>query len=88
VRVERIPTPADCVDGFFEAYWNRPEPMLDPTVRPSQSIWALVGPEVEARVVERLAADLESGKWDEQHGHLRELPEHEGALRLVISEPA
>jgi SAM-dependent methyltransferase len=23
-RVERVPTPADCTDGFFEAFWNRP----------------------------------------------------------------
>ncbi len=88
VRVERIPTPADCADGFFEAYWNRPEPLLDPAVRASQSIWALVGPEAEARIIERLAADLESGKWDEEHGHLRGMPEYDGALRLVISEPA
>jgi ubiquinone/menaquinone biosynthesis C-methylase UbiE len=88
VRVERIPTPADCVDGFFEAYWNRPEPLLDPTVRASQSIWQLVEPEVEERIFTRLAADLESGRWDEEHGHLRELPEYEGALRLLISEPA
>ena len=29
-RVERIPTPADCADGFFEAFWNRPERLLDP----------------------------------------------------------
>jgi len=72
VRIESIPTFADCTDCFFEAYWNRPEVLLDPTVRASQSIWQLV----EERIIARLAADLESGKWDEEHG----------ALRLVISE--
>jgi SAM-dependent methyltransferase len=87
VRIERIPTPADCTDGFFEAYWNRPERILDPAVRASQSIWELVGPEVEAEIVERLAADLASGKWDEEHGALREQESYEGSLRLVISEP-
>jgi hypothetical protein len=25
VRVERVPTPGGCVDGFFEAFWRRPE---------------------------------------------------------------
>ena len=35
-RIERVPTPADCADGFFEAYWNRPEALLDPEVRASQ----------------------------------------------------
>lgn len=86
-RVESIPTPADCTDGFFEAYWNRPEALLDPTVRASQSIWQLLGPGVEGRIVDRLAADLESGKWDEEHGALRGQDSYEGALRLVISEP-
>jgi SAM-dependent methyltransferase len=88
VRVERIRTPADCVDGFFEAFWNRPEPLLDPTVRASQSIWQLLGPGVEERIFERLGADLASGKWDEENGALREQESYEGSLRLVISEPA
>jgi ubiquinone/menaquinone biosynthesis C-methylase UbiE len=88
VRIERIPTPADCADGFFEAYWNRPEPMLDPTIRASQSIWQLIGPAAEARIFDRLAADLNSGKWDEENAALRERDSYEGSLRLVISEPA
>ena len=87
-RIESIPTPADCTDGFFEAFWNRPEAILDPTVRSSQSIWQLVEPGVEEEIVARLAADLESGKWDEEHGALREQGSYEGSLRLVISEPA
>jgi ubiquinone/menaquinone biosynthesis C-methylase UbiE len=87
VRIERMPTPADCTDGFFEAYWNRPEPLLDPTVRASQSIWELLEPGAEERIFDRLAADLESGKWDAEHGALRELSSYEGSLRLVISEP-
>lgn len=86
-RVERIPTPADCSDGFFEAYWNRPEALLDPEVRASQSLWALLEPGVEERIVERLAAALESGAWDEAHGHLREQASFDGSLRLVVSEP-
>jgi SAM-dependent methyltransferase len=88
VRVETIPTPADCIDGFFEAFWNRPEPLLDPTVRTSQSIWQLLDPCVEERIFERLARDLESGRWDEENGELRGQTGYEGSLRLVISEPA
>lgn len=87
VRIERMPTPADCTDGFFEAYWNRPEPLLDPTVRASQSIWELLEPGVEEQIFERLGADLASGKWDAEHGALRNTPSYEGSLRLVISEP-
>ncbi len=84
-RVERIPTPGDCTDGFFEAYWRRPEVLLDPSVRSAQSVWALLEPGVEERVVERLAAALRSGAWDAEHGHLREQDSLDGALRLVVS---
>jgi SAM-dependent methyltransferase len=86
-RVERIPTPADCADGFFEAFWNRPEALLDPGIRASQSMWALLDPGVEEQMVSRLAAALESGAWDAEHGHLRDRQSVEGALRLVVSEP-
>lgn len=84
-RIERFPTPADCTDGFFEAFWNRPEQLLDPAVRGAQSMWALLPPGVEERIVERLDIALESGAWDAEHGHLREMEEYDGALRLVIS---
>ncbi|MFL5845312.1 MAG: class I SAM-dependent methyltransferase [Solirubrobacteraceae bacterium] len=87
-RIETIPTPADCADGFFEAYWNRPEALLDPEIRASQSMWALLDDGVEQRIVERLRGALESGAWDAEHGHLREQDAFDGALRLVISEPA
>ena len=85
-RVERIATPGDCVDGFFEAFWRRPEALLDPAVRGAQSMWALLEPGVEQRIVERLASALESGAWDAEHGYLRGQDSFDGALRLVISE--
>jgi ubiquinone/menaquinone biosynthesis C-methylase UbiE len=87
LRIERLPTPADCKDGFFEAYWRRPEALLDPAVRASQSMWALLPGGLEQAIVERLEADLASGSWDAQHGYLRALDSYDGALRLVISEP-
>jgi SAM-dependent methyltransferase len=87
-RVEQIETPGDCTDGFFEAFWRRPEGLLDPAVRSAQSMWALLEPDVEQRIVGRLAAALESGAWDAEHGHLRQQDNFQGALRLVISEPS
>jgi SAM-dependent methyltransferase len=86
-RIESIPTPADCADGFFEAFWNRPEALLDPSIRASQSIWPLLDPGGEERIVARLRAALESGAWDAEHGHLRAMDSYDGALRLVVSEP-
>jgi SAM-dependent methyltransferase len=86
VRVEQLPTPGDCVDGFFEAFWRRPEALLDPAVRAAQSMWALLDPGIEQAIVTRLADALESGVWDDEHGYLREQDSFQGALRLVISE--
>jgi SAM-dependent methyltransferase len=86
-RMERIPTPGDCSDGFFEAFWRRPEELLDSAVRGAQSMWTLLEPSVEQRIVERLATALDSGAWDAEHGYLREQENFHGALRLVISEP-
>jgi SAM-dependent methyltransferase len=88
VRVERIPTPGDCTDGFFEAFWRRPEALLDPEVRGAQSMWPLLAPGVEQRIVDRLATALHSGAWDAEHGHLRGQESFDGSLRLVVSEAA
>jgi ubiquinone/menaquinone biosynthesis C-methylase UbiE len=85
-RVERIPTPGDCMDGFFEAFWRRPEMLLDPDVRSAQSMWALLEPGEEQRIIDRLSGALDSGEWDAAHGHLRAQESLDGALRLVISE--
>ena len=43
---------------------------------------------VSELMVKRLARALESGAWEAEHGHLREQHELDGALRLVVSEPA
>jgi SAM-dependent methyltransferase len=85
-RVERIPTPGDCEDGFFEAFWRRPEALLDSSVRASQSMWALLPPGVEKRIVKRLEVALHSGAWEREHGHLRTQDSFDGSLRLVVSE--
>jgi hypothetical protein len=80
-----IPIPADCTDGFGEAFFGRPERMLDPAVRAAQSAWSFVGRDAEERFAERLGVDLASGRWDERHGHLRTLAAYEGSLRLVVA---
>jgi SAM-dependent methyltransferase len=87
VRVEEVPVALDCVDGFAEAYYGRPERFLDPAVRRSQSAWSFVPEAEHERAVERLRADLASGAWDERHGHLRTQPEFAGSLRLVVGTP-
>ncbi|HVE91227.1 MAG TPA: methyltransferase domain-containing protein, partial [Actinomycetota bacterium] len=52
--VSVVPIPADCVDGFTEAFYARPERLLDPEVRGGQSAWGFVAEEAQARFVSRL----------------------------------
>jgi SAM-dependent methyltransferase len=85
--VRSVPVPADCTDGFTEAYFARPERFLDDRVRRSQSAWAFVEPDAERRAVDRLRADLASGAWDARHRALRTQAELDGSLRLVVGAP-
>lgn len=86
VRIEEVPIPIDCTDGFTEAYYARPERMTDPRVRAAQSVWKFIAPGVEARFEQHLKADLASGAWDKKYAHFRTMPVFHGALRLVVGE--
>jgi hypothetical protein len=84
-RVETLPVPHDCIDGFMAAYWRRPERYLDPTVRANISGLALLAPADIEPGMARLAADIESGAWHERYGHLLALDEYDAGYRLVIA---
>ena len=87
VEVQPVPIPLACTDGFGEAWYGRPEALLDPGVRLAMSAWSFVEPAIVEAGLDRLRADLESGAWDARHGHLRTQPEFDGALRLVVGRP-
>ncbi len=84
--VEPVPIPSGCADGFFFALWDRPEMHLDPGVRRASSVWHVIPDEEIERGLAKLKADLESGRWDERYGHLREAAELDMGLRLVSAE--
>jgi hypothetical protein len=86
-EVRPVPVPIDCVDGFTEAYYARPEAFLDERVRAGQSAWGFVEPAAIERGIGRLRAELESGEWDRRHGALRTQPTFTGSLRLLIGRP-
>ncbi len=83
-----VPVARDCLDGFTEAYFARPEAFLDEATRRSQSAWGFVDTAVEERFVEQLRIDLASGAWDARYGDLRNQDVFEGALRLVVHRRA
>lgn len=84
-RAEPVPIPWDCVDGFLEAYWRRPEAYLDEDVRQGMSVWAAVGPEVEQRAVRSLRDDLASGRWADRNRELLDLEVADLGLRLLVA---
>ncbi len=85
-RVEAVPVPRLCEDGFFCALWDRPEMHLDPDVRRASSVWHLMPSEEVEQGLASLRDDLESGRWEERHGHLRSAPELDVGVRLICAE--
>ncbi|HEY4345129.1 MAG TPA: methyltransferase domain-containing protein [Parvibaculum sp.] len=86
-EVHAVPIPIDCVDGFCEAFYARPERLLDPQVRAAQSAWGFVEEGIKAGFVCTLSGDIESGAWDARYGAWRQKPSFDGSLRLIIGWP-
>jgi hypothetical protein len=86
IRISPVPIPFDCSDGFNEAYFGRPDILLDPGARLSCSAWSFVSQDVARRYVDHLASDLLDGTWDRKYGHLRTQREFSGSLYLVVSD--
>jgi SAM-dependent methyltransferase len=86
VRIEPLPLPRDCVDGFGEAYWARPEAYLDPELRAGMSCFQRLEKADLEEGLERLEADLRSGAWDARHSHLRRIDELDCGHRLIVAE--
>lgn len=72
--------PHDCADGFFGAYWRRPEAYLDPIVRRSISVFAKIDAEAG---LSKLAQDLAAGAWRERNADLLALEALDVGYRLL-----
>lgn len=79
-----VPIPLDCSDGFNEAYYGRPEMLLDPGARLACSAWSFVDPVVVQRFEAALRSDLATGAWDRRYGALRTQPFFDGSLKLIV----
>lgn len=85
-KVETIPISRDTPDWMFGSFWAHPERVLDPIARASTSGFSRQPKKVIDRVVANISRDLESGKWDEKYGHLRELVEYDAGLRIITAD--
>jgi hypothetical protein len=84
VKVEPIPIPNDCTDGFLCAYWARPEAYLNASVRSAISTFARM-PEPTSSL-SRLADDLRTGRWHDRYGECLAHQSKDYGYRLVIAE--
>jgi SAM-dependent methyltransferase len=81
-----VPIPLHCRDGFNEAYYGRPEQLLQAPARLACSAWSFVSAAVADGYVSHLRDDLAVGHWDRKYGHLRTQPQFDGSLRLIDSQ--
>jgi SAM-dependent methyltransferase len=86
--IEPVPIPCDCRDGFYHAFWRRPEAYLDERARAGISVFARLDERETAEMVRRLRADLRSGAWEERNADLLGLTELDLGYRLLVAELA
>ncbi|MGH2886952.1 MAG: hypothetical protein ACRDPA_30385, partial [Solirubrobacteraceae bacterium] len=83
-----VAVPHDCTDGFYGAFWRRPDAYLDPDVRAGISVFAQVPSAATDRTIDALGVDLETGRWHQRHRALLELSELHLGYYVIVAEPA
>lgn len=86
IRLEPVPIPKDCRNGFYAAYWSRPHADLDPQVRAGISVFSAVDPAQVEQSLARLRRDLETGELHRRNARLLDLEELDLGGRLVVAE--
>jgi hypothetical protein len=87
IAMTAVSIPLRCKDGFNEAYYGRPEKLLEEGARLACSAWSFVDQTISRAYVQHLWRELEDGAWDSKYGHLRTQPQYDGSLRLIVSQP-
>jgi SAM-dependent methyltransferase len=86
VRVDPVPIPNDCRDGFYGAFWRRPAAYLEGRVRHATSVFARLDRDEVKDGVACLGDDLRSGRWDARHADLLELDQLDLGMYVVAAE--
>ena len=82
-----VPVPHDCMDGFYGAYWRRPEAYLHRDVRAGISVFSQLSSGAVDRAIDALSADLETGRWQERHRELLTMDELHLGYYVITAEP-
>lgn len=86
VQIRPWPIPHDCRDGFYGAYWRRPQAYLDAHVRAGISAFGLLHPDDVSAGLARLAQDLDSGVWQARHADLLRADELDLGYFVAVAE--
>jgi SAM-dependent methyltransferase len=81
--ITAVRVPHDCADGFGAAFWRRPYAYLDPAVRAGMSLFTQTAQAMVQAGLARLAADVQSGRWQREHAGLLELADLDLGYRLI-----
>jgi len=84
LEVTPLNIPHNCIDGFFAAFWRRPEAYLQPQVRQGMSPFASF-PDIANRL-ERLRLDLTSGAWAKRNSELLAQNHFDAGYRLICGK--
>ncbi|MEM7112132.1 MAG: class I SAM-dependent methyltransferase [Chloroflexota bacterium] len=84
VEIRPLQIPANCEDGFFAAFWRRPEAYLLSEVQQATSALAkldnlMVG-------MQKLEADLASGAWAKRNQDMLALDAFDAGYRLLVAK--
>lgn len=83
VVMRPLPIPSDCQDGFFAAFWQRPEAYLRPEVRQAMSPFAKI--ENLAEGLQKLEADLAGGAWAEKNQAILDASSLDVGYRIITA---
>ena len=81
VEMRPLLIPSDCKDGFFAAFWKRPEAYLSQQVRQSMSPFSKI--ENLSEGLQRLEDDLASGAWAENNQAVLNASSLDAGYRLI-----
>lgn len=85
VRVIPFPLPQDLSDSFAAVGWARPELYLDSTIRNGISSFAKGNAAEIDYGLMCLREELETGKWEQEYGYLRQQQEYDVGYRFVYT---
>ena len=84
IIMKPLPIPSDCQDGFFAAFWKRPQAYLQRQVRQSMSPFSKVKNLPEG--LQKLEDDLASGAWAKNNHDILALSSLDVGYRLVSAK--